>query len=99
MSSKVDPKHFRKRLVDAIDELFDANEAADAANERLSGALTTLAAIGGPGFAAALHELATEPRRVCSSCTQDFMENETGRDICVRCVKDERNQGLRNTIQ
>jgi hypothetical protein len=92
MSSRVDPNHFRKRFLNAIGDVFDAAAEAEAANIKMGRAMTRLDLIAGRSFAAAVHELATEPRRVCSACQNDFMESETGRDVCVACAK-EHNRG------
>jgi hypothetical protein len=88
--NNVDPKHFRKRLQAAIDAIFNAAELQTQANAQMAEALDTFKRIAGPGMAAAMFELATEPRRVCSSCHGDFMASDTGRDICLDCITRER---------
>jgi hypothetical protein len=94
MSNRVDPKHFRKRFLSIIAEVFDAADEAERANTKMAASLMKLHAIAGQSFAAAVHELATEPRRVCSTCQNDFMASDTGRDICAECVREERRRGL-----
>lgn len=93
--NKVDPQHFKTRFLSAVGAVFDAARAQDEANERMSSALSKLHTIAGQSFATAVHELATEPRRVCSSCNDDFMAADTGRDKCRNCIDVDRAFGAR----
>lgn len=86
MTNTVDRKVFRARFIGLIHEAFDAFDVLEEAQNRMDAATSKLTDICGHGVAMAIHELVTEPRRVCGVCVTDYIASDTGTDKCPRCV-------------
>jgi predicted transcriptional regulator len=70
--------------------LWDAIERQQQADADVADALAAVKDVAGIGIAYAVKQLASEPRIVCAACNSDFMASDTGRELCVSCVREQR---------